>query len=803
MKTIAFAAVLVVVLAPAVGAASAGESSPPDARADSLRTQGLDAGYNLDYAEALDAFRAAIALDRDDGTAHRLAAATIWMSLLFQQGAVTVEDYLGQARARHDRPAAARDLTDAFHEHLARARAIADEAVRRNPDDADARFQRGAVDSLHASFVATVEGRVLDSLGPARRAYSEHRRVLAIDPARTDAGLTVGTYEYAVASLSLPLRLLARLAGFRSGRERGLRLVEAAARHSGPERTKAQFMLVLMYNREGRHEAALEVLRALQARYPRNRLLWLEIGSTALRAGRPADALAALDTGLERLRADPRPRARAEEDRWHRQRAAALEALARHDRQRAIDYSFRSDTRNLVIAWNPNDPRPRDAREAALRAFVYQTYDTSAWIPHALFEGNLARQLIAGDIQTIVREKVGLVPWRENSLVPAYGMAPSRDGPLRWTVNCLVCHTAEIDGVAYFGAGTKVFDDRWLGEALKTMTGPRWRPILVRDEDAGAVAANAHRILNSHHHEKIDSLTRARSTAFAASHVELYMRPNGGAMPAPADVGRGDVKTPPLWHTAAKIPVRRWYSDGSFHGRYPLMASSMELEKDRPFDALVTRVIPAIKQEFDDVIRHLRPPRYPYSIDAAAAERGRQLFYSAEIGCSRCHGRYDADGTVYWPGLHIDVGTDRSRLDVVSDKFIDAFDDSPLAAEGALRKSRGYAATPLTGVWANYPYLHNGSVPTLYHLLGPASERPRIFHVKAAARFDRVRVGQLLYLESAHGRAGELTLLRRFGSDRDWFDTSRAGSGSGGHDYWARIRTDENRRALIEYLKTL
>jgi hypothetical protein len=465
--------------------------------------------------------------------------------------------------------------------------------------------------------------------------------------------------------------------------------------------------------------------------------------------------------------------------------------------------TFRADIRNLVIEWNRHDTRPAEEREAALFQFMHQTYDTTAWIPHALFEGNLARQVVAGDIATIVRDRAGLVLWPENALIPAYGMAPNADGALKWTVNCLVCHTAEIDGVAYFGAGTKVFDDLWLGEALKTMTSQAWRPILVRNHQSREEAAHAHRILNSHHHDKIDSLTRARSTAFAASHVELYMRPHRGAMPSNDDVGRGDVKTPPLWHTAAKMPVRRWYSDGAFHGRYPLMASSMELEKDRPFDALVEDVIPAIKQEFDDVIRHLRPPRYPYAIDRQLAERGRQLFYSPHIGCARCHGRYDEDGTIYWPGLHIDVGTDRSRLDVVSDKFIAAFDDSPIAAHGALQKSGGYAATPLTGVWANYPYLHNGSVPTLYHLLGPSSERPRIFHVMAARTFDREKVGQTLYPDPAHGRMGEPGLIGRFGSDRDWFSTARPGSGNEGHDYWARIRTDDNRRALIEYLKTL
>jgi hypothetical protein len=274
-------------------------------------------------------------------------------------------------------------------------------------------------------------------------------------------------------------------------------------------------------------------------------------------------------------------------------------------------------------------------------------------------------------------------------------------------------------------------------------------------------------------------------------------------MPAKDEVGRGDVKTPPLWHTAAKMPAGRWYTDGSFHGPFPLMASSMELEKDRPFDALTEVVVPRIKQEFESVIRHLRPPRYPYEIDGALAARGRELFDSPDVGCSRCHGVYDGKGNVRWPGAHADVGTDRSRIDVVSDAFIDAFNNSPLAAEGALVKSRGYAATPLTGVWANFPYLHNGSVPTLHHLLGPVSERPKIFQVTAARRFDRVHVGQRLYADPRDESLADADLLRRFGHDRNWFNSERPGSANVGHDVWPRIRTDANRRALIEYLKTL
>src|SRR5688500_273112 len=33
-----------------------------------------------------------------------LAAATLWTQILFEQGAISVKDYLGQAKARHRRP---------------------------------------------------------------------------------------------------------------------------------------------------------------------------------------------------------------------------------------------------------------------------------------------------------------------------------------------------------------------------------------------------------------------------------------------------------------------------------------------------------------------------------------------------------------------------------------------------------------------------------------------------------------------------------------------------------------------------
>lgn len=317
------------------------------------------------------------------------------------------------------------------------------------------------------------------------------------------------------------------------------------------------------------------------------------------------------------------------------------------------------------------------------------------------------------------------------------------------------------------------------------------------------MSSRANEILRSRRYEKTDPLTRGRSTAFAGSHVEFCIRASGGALPDPGSVGRGDTKIPPLWHFAAKAPFERWYVDGSFHGETPLMASSMELFKGRSYGEIEASVIPAIRQEFLAVVRHIRPPRYPYEIDSALASKGRELFYSDAIGCYRCHGEYDGRGNVRWTGKHADVGTDRGRIDVVSEAFIDAFDSSPLSGQSRLVKSEGYAATPLTGVWANYPYLHNGSVPTLYHLLGPESERPGIFNVMAARNFDPGRVGQRLYPNGEVELPDETALLQKYGNDRDWFNANRPGCGNMGHDFWHRIQTDANRMALIEYLKTL
>jgi hypothetical protein len=465
--------------------------------------------------------------------------------------------------------------------------------------------------------------------------------------------------------------------------------------------------------------------------------------------------------------------------------------------------SFPADIREMVYRWDPHDPRSDEERRRALFDFMYEGFESAAWVPQSLFK---RKDLLApfGEPGSIVSQTIGLVAWPQNRVANVYGMAPqlALGRPLAWTANCVTCHITEIDGVVYFGGGGKVLDETLLKLAVLGLTDVGWRTKLLDDAEDDRTAAETHRIMRMHRYEQMDPITRGRSTAFAASHVEMYLRNHNWKFPDPSVVGRADIKPPPLWNTSAKKPFGRWYCDGSFRGEYPLLASSMELALDRTFDHLMVRVIPTIQSSFAGVIQHLRPPKYPYAIDRELAQRGRALFYSKEVGCARCHGVYDGQGNCEWTGMHVDVGTDRARLDMVGESFIASFRASPITQHGDLASSQGYAATPLNGVWANYPYLHNGSVPTVWHLLGPANERPRIFSVQAARRLDQQRLGQTLTSADLAG-VEEEELIERHRSNRDWFYVKRPGCGNGGHYFWSVIRTDENRRALIEYLKTL
>jgi hypothetical protein len=97
-----------------------------------------------------------------------------------------------------------------------------------------------------------------------------------------------------------------------------------------------------------------------------------------------------------------------------------------------------------------------------------------------------------------------------------------------------------------------------------------------------------------------------------------------------------------------------------------------------------------------------------------------------------------------------------------------------------------YAARPLYGIWAAAPFLHNGSVPTLYDLLLPPERRPKKFAL-GGRQYDPVKLGFVVETSC---------------SQQDCMvDTTRTGDGNGGH-LWGTDLSEADRMALLEYLKT-
>lgn len=302
--------------------------------AETLRLQAYDAAYDLDHDEAVALFRRALALAPDDPESHRGLATISWLNIAFSRGLVTADEFLGGApRQTLELPKPPAEPARLFQEHITRALQLAEARVRANPRDPDAHYELGAVVGLQASYTASIEGKLFAAFRAARRAYLAHEKVLELDPSRHDAALIVGTYRYIVSTLSLPGRWFAYLVGFGGGKERGIQMVERAAAYDSEARVEAMFGLIILYNREKRYDDALKVLAELRRRYPRNRLLWLESGATALRGGRLEEAERCLREGMARLPKDPRPRTFGEEALWRYKLGEVR--LARGDREDA------------------------------------------------------------------------------------------------------------------------------------------------------------------------------------------------------------------------------------------------------------------------------------------------------------------------------------------------------------------------------------------------------------------------------------------------------------------------------------
>jgi len=125
-------------------------------------------------------------------------------------------------------------------------------------------------------------------------------------------------------------------------------------------------------------------------------------------------------------------------------------------------------------------------------------------------------------------------------------------------------------------------------------------------------------------------------------------------------------------------------------------------------------------------------------------------------------------------------------------QFVQWFNNSWFAQgdyPARLEPFNGYIAPPLDGIWITAPYFHNGSVPTLEAVLN-SNLRPKYW----SRDFDN--------LEYDYTKLGWKYTAKKGPGGTTIYNTDLPGYGNYGH-YFGDQLTDKERKAVIEYLKTL
>ena len=215
------------------------------------------------------------------------------------------------------------------------------------------------------------------------------------------------------------------------------------------------------------------------------------------------------------------------------------------------------------------------------------------------------------------------------------------------------------------------------------------------------------------------------------------------------------------------------------------------------------RAIPRVNEVVRWLVASYRPPPFSGPLDEAKALRGRALY--AEH-CASCHGA-TSEGLrdvrlVSYPNRLVPqhaIGTSAARSQAIDDELVAAVSNTAIARHAAPATTGGYFAPILSGLWATAPYLHNGSVPTLWHLMHPA-ERPARFEVGGHA-LDWTKVG----IAGAMNADGDYVYPAEYvpWSEPELYDTRRPGLENTGHEREFEALSEPEKDELLEYLKVL
>ncbi len=372
-----------------------------------------------------------------------------------------------------------------------------------------------------------------------------------------------------------------------------------------------------------------------------------------------------------------------------------------------------------------------------------------------------------------------------------YTAVKAGNGEIVIAPNCLQCHAQVFEGKLYIGLGNTFIDfsDREImnqknlekaEKLLKTLTPQKYRA----SADFFEVAKTIGPLLYT---ETRGVNAAGRLAAVLAAHRDpaTLEWKTEAQLEIPDQVIPSD--TPPWWLLKKKNGMfYNGFGRGDF-GRF-LMASNLLTVHDTTESAEVDRHMPDVLA----YINSLQPPAFPGPLDTLLIEKGRAIFNDQ---CSECHGTYGKGGQ--YPNLLIPqsvIQTDSllQASNHSNPEFIEWFNKSWFSTgdhPARLEPFRGYIAPPLDGIWITAPYFHNGSVPTLEGVLN-SSLRPDYW----SRDFDhpQYNYNDPGWMYTRHDQAG----------DRVIYNTKLPGYGNYGH-YFGDALTDAERKAVIEYLKTL
>jgi mono/diheme cytochrome c family protein len=393
-------------------------------------------------------------------------------------------------------------------------------------------------------------------------------------------------------------------------------------------------------------------------------------------------------------------------------------------------------------------------------------------------------------------------------------------------LGCVACHSGRAAGRFIVGLGNKNIDSYQVGTDLLAIekAWSRLVPDFVMTPERTRVEASALEFAHLLADPRRGNLTQGLVPVSVIR--DWFYRQQADGL-RPPEMPRGAVKVPSLWGYGLKRSVGQ-FCDGFGEGQKPGWAIAVELvagQKPENVRAYQEKV-----ENAETLFADFLPPRYPYRIDRTRAAAGKTVF---DATCSGCHGTYDppdanghpifkAPNYISWSNPK--VQTDRDRLDGNTAAFRKLVESNPLSELIRARPDRGegFFAPRLVGIWSRFPYLHNGSVPSIAALLTPPERRPTLFSLREAGeeyRFDRGALGLTV---PKPGSDAEARLLREAREGRrDVYYTKRCGrppfehtvmddtdhrNGCGysnqGHLAGTTL-PDEAKRNLIAYLKTL